>query len=159
MRTIRTKVYKFSELSESAKEKAIEWHLNTDNGDYSFAWDNVKEDAKEIGLNIIELSDHRENKGEFVNDAQYTAEKIISEHGNTCQTYKTASQFIHDRERLDIDEQDEELEELEVQFLHDILEDYRIMYNNDIEYQNSEEYAIESITANEYEFKADGTRF
>lgn len=28
MRTVRTKVYKFSELSEQAKEKAIEWYRN-----------------------------------------------------------------------------------------------------------------------------------
>ena len=47
MRTIETTVYKFSELSEAAKEKAIE-NWNRDGLDYEW-WDAVYEDAKTIG--------------------------------------------------------------------------------------------------------------
>ena len=43
-RTIRTKVYKFEELSEQAKEKAIEWYRNSDN---DFCWsDEILETVK-----------------------------------------------------------------------------------------------------------------
>ena len=47
-------------------------------------------------------------------------------------------------------------EEMEEDFLQSLLEDYRIMYNKDIEYQNSDEYISETIEANEYEFTKDG---
>jgi hypothetical protein len=33
------------------------------------------------------------------------------------------------------------------------------MYNNDIDYQNSDAYIIETIEANEYEFTKEGNRF
>lgn len=54
MRTVRTKVYKFSELSEQAKEKAIESFYNI-NVDYEY-WDSTYEDFKlfceTIGLTV-----------------------------------------------------------------------------------------------------------
>lgn len=46
MRTIRTKVYKFNELSETAQEKAIE-KLSDINVDYEW-WDATFEDFKEL---------------------------------------------------------------------------------------------------------------
>jgi len=173
MRTIRTKVYQFSELSESAKKKAIEWYLSTN--DVSFAWDNTKEDAEQIGLKIESLDDHRPNTGEFIESAESTAQQIIENHGKHCETYKTAAAFLEDRDELVTKhsdgintnkvaeynewEFDQECDELEEEFLKSILEDYRIMYNNDIDHENSDEYIIEQITVNGYEFKADGTRF
>jgi len=48
MRTIRTKVYQFSELSEQAKQKAIEWGYDL-NVSYGW-WESVYEDAEQIGL-------------------------------------------------------------------------------------------------------------
>ena len=47
MRTIKTKVYKFSELSDEAKEKAVErWNQD---GPFEGWWEFVEEDAKNIG--------------------------------------------------------------------------------------------------------------
>lgn len=174
MRTIRTKVYKFNELSEDAKQKAIQWYRNG-NYDDSFAWDNVVEDAAQIGLIIHSLDDHRPNKGEFETSAFEVSCKIVQEHGQMCDTYKTAVQFgiewadlvkkhsdgidiykVAEENEYDFDN---EADELEKGFLQSILEDYRIMYNKDIEYQNSDEYIIDAITANEYEFTQDGKRF
>ena len=159
MRTIRTKVYQFSELSEKAKQTAIEWGADL-NVDFDW-WDSVYEDAANIGLKITGFDIGRGSycNGDFTEDAQYTGEKIIKEHGNKCETYYTASEFISNREKLDIDEQEEELEELEQEFLKSLLEDYRIILQKEYEYQTSEEAIIETIEANEYEFKADGTRF
>ena len=159
MRTIRTKVYQFSELSKDAQQKAIEVMAEI-NVDHDW-WQSVYEDAANIGLKITGFDIDRGSycKGEFIEDAQYTGEKILSEHGKICETYKTASEFIADREKLDIDEQENELEELEMEFLNSLLEDYRIMLTKEYEYQTSEAAIIETIEANEYEFKADGTRF
>ena len=173
-RTIRTKVYQFSELSESAKTKAIEWYLRN-NDDNEFAWDDTKEDAEQIGLKIHSLDDHRPNNGEFIESAESCANQIIENHGAMCETYKTAAAFLKERDELvskhsdGIDtskvaedneyEFDQECDELEEEFLKSILEDYRIIYNENVDYENSDKAAIEAIEANEYEFKADGTRF
>ena len=47
MRTISTKVYKFSELSDEAKEKAVaKWN---EDGPFEDWWEFVEEDAKNIG--------------------------------------------------------------------------------------------------------------
>ena len=48
---------------------------------------------------------------------------------------------------------------IEDNFLQQLLEDYRIMYNNQIDYENSSLYAIEMIETNEYEFTKEGNRF
>ncbi len=170
-RTIRTKVYKFEELSKQAKDKAIEWYQNTDNLDYQFIWDNIKDDAKEIGLKLISLSDHNKNEGEFLLAANEVAQNIFNNHGEICETYKTAEKFMKewqpvfneymnsDSDEYETLDSENKIQELEEEFLRSLLEDYRIMYNADIDYQNSKGYAIETIIANEYEFTIDGKQF
>lgn len=176
MRTIRTKVYKFSELSESAKQKAIEkmHDINFSWGDW---WENVYEDAAQIGLKITGFDIDRGSycKGEFLEDANYTANKIIQEHGHTCETYKTASGFLQDwsnlvekysdgieKDKVAEDNEyefDKDADDLENEFLKSICEDYRINLQKEYEYLSSEDAIIETIEANEYEFTKDGNRF
>lgn len=166
MRTIRIKLYKFNELSESAKEKAIEnFRINNYNDD-EFIWDQIQDDAKEINLEIISLDDNRRNEGQFVYSGEDTAKLILEKHGKDCDTYKTAENFLHEwepaKEKFERENEgwyfryENEGEEMEEDFLQSLLEDYRIMYNKDIEYQNSDEYISETIEANEYEFTKDG---
>jgi len=164
MRTIRTKVYQFSELNKPAQEKAINWFLNS--FDDSLAWDDIKQDAKEIGLNILRLDTHRRNDGYFNLSAHEVAANIIRDHGGECETYKTAQSFLDsvneiqsNYPEMEGEEYESKMIEAEDDFLQSLLEDYRIMLNHQIEYEQSEEFAIENIEANEYEFKADGTRF
>jgi len=172
MRTVRTKVYSFNELSEQAKEKAIEWFLS---GNESFAFSDTVEDAEHVGLIITSLEDHRPSKGSFQNSALETAQLIIDNHGEHCETHKTAKQFLAERDALvekysdgiQLDtvsegneyEFDSECDELEDEFLKSILEDYRIICNNQMDYENTDKYAIDGIVANEYEFQQDGTKF
>ena len=173
MRTVRQKVFKFSELSDDAKQKAIDWYR--DGEDYCFLGDNIVSDAKEVGLKIISLDDYRANHGEFINSATITAEACINNHGNTCETYKEAEKFLIEKSDLvkkysdgvDVEqvsedneyEFDKEFDELEADFLHDLLECYRIMYNDQVDYQNSDEYVTENLILNEYEFTQDGKIF
>lgn len=171
MRTIRTKVYKFDELSEDAKQKAIEEFCNI-NVDYEW-WDSVYYDAENIGLKITGFDIDRGSycNGEFNLAAPEVAANIIREHGDMCETYKTASSFIEewqpvfnnymDENSEDYESRDSEdkLLELETEFLNSLLEDYRIILQNEYEYLTSEESIIETIQINEYEFKADGTLF
>ena len=174
-RTIRTKVYKFDELNEDAKQKAIE-SLSDINVNYDW-WQFVYEDAKNVGIQINGFDIDRESycKGIFIESANYTANKIKFEHGENCETYKTAISFISDWDKLvakysdgkntdKVTEDNEydfdnEADELENEFLNSICEDYRVMLSNEYDYLTSEEAIIETIRANEYEFTADGRRF
>ncbi len=164
MRTIRTKVYKFNELTEEGQQKAIE-NLSDINVDYSW-WESTYEDAANIGLKItsFDLDRNRHAKGEFITSAAETAELIQSNHGKDCETYKTATTFLNDLNELtgkhenieDVNEND--IEELEDEFLKSLLEDYSIMLQKECDYLQSKEAIIETIEANDYEFYANGIR-
>lgn len=171
MRTeiIERKLYKFEELSEEGKEKAIE-KLYDINIDYDW-WDSVYEDAKNIGLKIEEFDIDRGAycKGKFIESAEECAHKIIDDHGESCETYKTAEEYLKQRdimvntaekdengELIDEYELDNELDDLDREFLKSLCEDYRIMLQHEYEYLTSEEAIKETIEANEYEFTENG---
>lgn len=171
MRTVRIKVLKFEELDAMAKQKAIEWYMSGFNDDAEICRQDSREDAKQIGLKIISLDDHRANEGEFLISAAETAKLIFANHGEQCDTYKTALDFTKsiqeiekkaEAENKDGDEEyyfSEEIEEAEKEFLQSLLEDYRIMLNKDIDYRSSEEYISEHMQANDYEFTEEGNYF
>jgi len=168
MRTIRTKVYQFSELSKQAKQKAIEVCADY-NVSYDW-WESTYEDAANIGLKITGFDIDRGSycKGEIIGTHEETAKLIIEQHGEQCDTYTTAKDFLkaldeiadkYKNEGEDNWDEQSEIEEAEEDFLKSLLEDYRIILQNEYEYQTSEEAIIETIQANEYEFTADGRRF
>ena len=172
MRTIKTKVYTFEELSEEAKEKVIE-NLYTINVDFDW-WMFTYEDAERAGLKItsFDLDRNRHAEGDFLDTAWICADKITKEHGENCETYKTAKEFLNswnvlvekysDGIKTDIvkeeneGEFDREADELENEFLNSIVEDYSMMLQKEYEYQMSDEAIIETIEANEYEFTENG---
>ncbi len=96
MRTVRTKVYKFDELSKEAQQKAIE-RLSDINVDYDW-WQSTYEDAANIGLKItgFDLDQNRHAKGEFTLSANEVAANIFRDHGDSCTTYKTATVFMEE---------------------------------------------------------------
>jgi hypothetical protein len=169
--TTRT-IYTFDELLDSAKEKAIDG-LRYSNIDYEW-WDQTYEDAKNIGLKIdgFGLDRDRHAKGSFIEDAIYCANKIIAEHGEMCETHKTAKAFLSDwaelvtkySDGINTDQVaedneykfDKEADELEREFLKSILEDYSIILQNDMEYLTSDEAILELIESMEYEFTEEG---
>jgi hypothetical protein len=171
MRTIRTKVYQFSELTQTAKDKAVQ-QFDSINVDYDW-WQSTYEDAANIGLKItsFDLDRNRNAKGEFTLSANEVAQNIFNNHGEECETYKTAQTFMEtwqpvfneymdeNSDNYESPEHEQLLQNFEEDFLNDILEDYSIMLQKECEYLQSEAAIIETIKANEYEFKADGTRF
>ena len=172
MKTIEIKIYKFSELSEGAKEKAIN-NLRDINVDYDW-WDCTYDDAKEAGLKInsFDLDRNRHATGEFIETGFECASKIIKNHGEMCETYKTAKEFLNDYEEMFekyedpqkpgyVAEEyesdfDNDLDELEKEFLKSILENYSILLQQESEYLMSDESIIETIEINDYDFTADG---
>jgi len=175
MRTVRTKVYKFEELTTEAQNKAIQ-SFGDINVDYDW-WNSVYDDAEQIGLEIKEFNIDRGSycKGEFIYPAYDVANKIKENHGQTCETYKTAIAFIAEWDALVVKhsdgittdkvaedndyEFDQEAEDIENEFLKSICEDYRIMLSKEYDYLTSNEAIIDSIKANEYEFTKEGNQF
>lgn len=170
MRTVRTKVYKFYELTPEAQNKAVE-RLYDINIDYRW-WDYIFEDAETVGIKITEFDTDHYCKGKFIEDAIFTATAINKNHGEQCDTYKTAETFTSERDNIVesapkdengdfVDEHalDIQLDEIESEFLKSILEDYRIMLKKQYEYLASREAIIETIQANEYEFYQNGNTY
>lgn len=174
MRTVRTKVYKFDELSKEAQETAIEklWDLNVD---YSW-WELTYEDASQIGLKITSFDiDKGQIEGDLLWSCREIADAIISDHGNATDTFKLATNFLHDYDQIvtkysdgvDLDrvaedneyESDQEFDELEENFKEDLLNSYLGMLENEYNYLISKEAITESIQANGYEFTQDGKMY
>ncbi len=168
MKTRTINVYEFKELSDEAKKKAIE-KLSSINVDFEW-WDATYMDAENIGLKItsFDLDRNRHAKGSFMESGLTTANKIITEHGDQCESYKTAKSFLDEylpkREAWEkenegwyFDDEDEGVD-LRDEFLKSILEDYAMMLEKEYEYQTSREAIIESIEANEYEFDEEGNQ-
>lgn len=164
MREVTVKLYEYSELSDKAKEKARDWYLEHAL-EYEW-WDVVYEDAENIGLKIKEFDLDRGAycRGNVVTSIPEVIEKILSDHGEKTETYKTAKEFepvfkalekMRDDDAADFDTK---WDEAEREFLHAIFEDYRIMLQKEADYLTSDEAITEAIEANQYEFNEDGTR-
>jgi hypothetical protein len=159
MKEIIVKVYQYSELNEKAKEKARDWFL--DGSSFDWEWDSLKEDAKTIGLELVEWKYGCYLKAEWINAPYSVIEKIKKEHGEKCETHKTALEYEASFKALGLDEdgQQGEDENLEQDFLNALAEDYRVLADRQYEYTQSEEYIAETMEANEYTFLESGKRF
>ena len=157
--TITKTLYAFDELSESAQEHAIN-RLGGINVDQEW-WDCTYDDAENIGLEITSFSE-RDIDGGFIESAESCAYAIQAQHGPDCDTLKDADRYLSERDDLirtwpeDESGLDEKLDDLDNEFLHDLLEDYRIELCNDYDYLTSREAIVESIDANGYEFDENG---
>jgi hypothetical protein len=168
MRTIEIKAYQFAELSEKAQQKALQ-QMYEINVCYEW-WDSIYEDAKNIGIKITSFDIGRASycEGIFMLSANEVAQNILNEHGENCETYKTAEVFLknwqpifseymnENSDKYESYEAERELQEIEDDFLNCILEDYRIVLSKEYEYLTSEGAIIDTIEANEYEFTEDG---
>ncbi len=174
-RIITTPVYEFGDLDDKAKDVARDWYREGAL-DHDW-WDSTYEDAETIGLKItsfeIDRGRYAEGEFKFFGGAEQCAGLILQNHGEDCETYKTAKQYLADTAKLNAeieavdgdDETNVEYElwqdkrgELNDEFLKSLLEDYSIMLQHEYEYQLSDESADEMIRANEYTFTAQGER-
>ncbi len=164
-------LYKFDELSDDARDKAVE-DFSCTGFNYEW-WDRIYEDAATIGLVIEEfdIDCGSSCRGKWTEDVEWVATQITVNHGESCETHKDAVNFLavikagkiafeampdYDPGYEEYDESGGYVEHQKV-FQYAILEDYRIMLQKDYEYLTSREAIIETIKANEYEFTEDGT--
>jgi hypothetical protein len=166
MREITTKVYTFDELPDKVKEKARDWYRQ--GIDYEW-WDSAYADAENVGIEIQYFDlDRMTCTGKFIEGAEYTADQILSHHGDLTYTRELAEQFL-ERRNLIIDEAprdeggftdtlalDSALNALEKEFLRGLLTEYMSLLGKEWEYINSDEAVDRIIIANDYEFTEDG---
>jgi len=172
MRTVTKTVYRFHELSDGAKARAID-ELYDINVNYEW-WDFVYDEATRLGFIITGFDICRGSYCDikFKDSASSIACKIRQEHGENCGTFKTASAFLTAWDNLvekysdgieickvtedNEFEFDEEGDELVEEFKKDLSSDYLSILQTEYEYMTSEKAIIEAIEANEYEFDEDG---
>jgi|ERR1019366_665374 hypothetical protein len=168
---IERKLFTFDELTDRAKETARDWYRAS--GLDEDWWNFTYEDAENIGLKIKEFDIDRGSyvKAEFIASAEETAHKIEKEHGEVCETFTGAKNYLKDRDEVintaPTDENgdyvseyelDQKLDDLDHEFLKALQEDYRIMLQKSYEYLQSNESVDENICINEYEFLENGKR-
>lgn len=154
MKIIEIKVFTFDELSDEAKERARAWYRE---GALSYDWwETTYEDAERVGLKLtsFSLDRNRHAKGRFIMSARDCANSIVENHGETCETHKSAQSFLN----AALATPRAEFEDLENEFLKSILEDYSIILQKEYEYLLSDEQVDESIKANDYTFTESGKR-
>jgi hypothetical protein len=171
MKTVTVTLFAINELTDEVKSKVLDKfrEINVDD----IWWDGIYDDAKDIGLKItsFDLDRNRHAEGKFLLAANEVAQNILNNHGVSCETYKTASSFMEDwqpifnnymdesSEKYESKEAEEQLIEMEEDFLNSLLEDYSIMLQNQCEYLTTDEAVEETLTINEYQFLENGKRF
>ena len=170
MKQVTINVYKFNELSEEGKKKALKNYADI-NVDYGW-WDYIYEDAKKIGLKITSFELYPSYiTSKKINHCIEIANKILKNHGEG-ETHKLATQFLKEWDELvekysdgvnkdrvkegNEDIFDEKAEQLEDWFLTKLDKCYSSMLLNDYEHRTSEEGIIETFEANDYDFTDNG---
>jgi len=156
MKTIEIILYKFDELSEAAQQNAIN-KLSDINVDYDW-WESTYQDAQSIGLKItsFDLDRNRHADGHFLKSSLEVAELIKENHGESCNTYSLADGFLAAYDNILNDEENQDLDEVENEFLKELLEEYSIILQNESEYLQSDDAIKETILANDYDFTENG---
>ena len=169
--TLTLTLYKFEELSDDAKQKAVDSMRNI-NVDHDW-WDYIYEDADNVGLEITEFDIYRGTiKGKLNEDLLVSCKTVRTDHGKDCDTFKTAKQYLAEycdgfikwlsENEVDIEESrldsfedytwSSEAQVIANEYEKALLEDYLSILRKDYEYFTSDDMVIETIEANEYLF-------
>ena len=169
MKQVTIECKKFHEWDEETQERIISEHRDI-NVDRDW-WISTYEDASNVGIKItgfaLDRNRHCTGKIDYPFD---TAKKIVEEHGESCETYKTSKSYLEDYNKImsyeatgteeeeEIIDKDieEEIRDLDEEFIKSILEDYSIMLQREYEYLQEDEAIISTFEANEYEFDKEG---
>jgi hypothetical protein len=163
-RTIETTIYTFDELTGEAQKHAIS-ELSDINVGRDW-WDCVFDDAKQVGLKITEFDNYKCSI-EFIKPPLEVAELIIKEHGEMCDTYKLAANYIKEIAIIstshtntttgELTSTGEVLkEEANSAFLYALRVKYHSKLMEEYEYLTSAEGIRDTILCNEYEFTVNG---
>ena len=178
---IETTVYEYHELpTETAKAKAREW-LSEAATDCEW-YEPEYQDAQDVRLKITGFDLYQrgitiEIEIEIETSAPEVAEAITGNHGNTCETWKAAHDYLRDlkalgeapdSEETSIESPDyqyryeqwnEAKEKLDADFLKNLRRCYLHLLDQEYEYLTSDEHLAEFAESNGYTFTEMGKRF
>lgn len=145
MKTLTYKVYKFNELTEESKDRAVQTYYDINVEDDW--WNMTYEDAERIGLKItsFDIGRARDIEGDFVDEPVKVAQSIKGEHGKSCDTYKVAIKYLDSTAY-----EDDEV------FKQDVLDCYLKQLDNEYAHLISEDTIVETFKANDYDFLENG---
>ena len=151
-------VYDFDELSEGAKDKAVE-KFSDINVDFDW-WDSIYDDAHCVGLEITGFDLYRQERdGKLTDSVLGSIQAIKKNHGKKTDTYKLALQYEKLAKKHEADSDDDYDEEFIDEYRQALLHVYFEMFQEEYNYLTSKEAIIETIQANEYGFLKDGKFF
>ena len=184
MKEVTIKAYSYDELSDKAKENAVNHYMEGLVGDW---WhENAYDDAKEFCLDIQEFDIYRNYcNAKFVYDADETAKAIIDGAGGRLfdiaedyqkevselfkgySDYDKYQEWLRERDYTldDLEFEDWVIEETDYQddkesagneFLRELEEYYLSYLKTDYEYLHSEEYIEDFYELNDYLFDING---
>jgi hypothetical protein len=182
--TVTYKVFKFSELSEDAKKKAIEhfYNINVDFDWWDFTYESIKESLEEVGLSCkkiyfsldrdehIELSDLR-----FTDVTKFIHSKIDDKVKQSlidiADIYVSQSCGRHTINHIEsngygfyarcprVNKAVDSLIDQCNEVLNAMMNDFIAQLRAEYEYLTSEESIVETIECNEYEFLENGSLY
>lgn len=159
METITLNIYKFSELSGKAQTYVLDKYRDV-MIDYQW-WDFIYEDAQRLGLEISAFDIYYKTISiEYTDDAEDTANKIVSEWGQGTDMYLLASTFLEEYTKLvTADEQDDDdIKYIQDEFLRQLGEEFLSMLDKEYEWRTSDEAITEYLEDNQYMFTKNGTQ-
>ena len=159
METITIDIYKVSELSGKVQTYVLDKYRDVMT-DYQW-WDFLYEDARRLGLEISAFDTYYKTISiEYTDDAEDTANNILSEWGEGTDMYLLASTFLQEYTKLvTADEQDDDdIKYIQDEFLRELGEEFLSMLDKEYEWRTSDEAITEYLEDNQYMFTANGTQ-
>jgi hypothetical protein len=156
MKTIEIKLYQFNELSEKAQENAIQ-NYKESCADYDWYEPTLDMFSSQFGIVIKSFDLYKE---EIELDFKYNLDEIcksfVYEFNNNsiAELAKNYLRSVDAQLSLGID--DDMMEDMEALFIKDLEEEILSWLDNEYEYLQSEEYIVQTIEDNGYEFTEDG---
>ena len=152
----KTNVYAYGELSETAKEQAVN-SLFDINAGYQW-WELTCEQFENVGINVKACSDYRAEI-ELLDMAERVASNIVKNYDQSADIYDTATYFLQTYHDLELNDYGDDNDALEYDFIRSLAEDVRITMDKEYQYLTSEAFVVETIVANDYEFTKLGDVF
>lgn len=164
MKTIKINLYAYDELTDDAKEKALERFADINVSDELW-YEHMMEESKDLGFDITSFDIDRGSitLGKFTESFEEIAKRIIANHGEKCDTYIDATNYLKDLAEIisahdedTVDEFERAKDALDEAYERALAIEYLSMLKHEYDYQTSREAVEETIMCNDYQFTEDG---
>jgi hypothetical protein len=158
MQTIEVTLYKFDELSDKAKEFAVQdnIHILTDFGSYWY--ETLIQELKDVGISAGSFDlNRREIEVDFYEDMNDVCANVVkdfkgSEIAEMCASYLTSVEA-----QLAFDETDDDmLQDMEMAFIYDLKFEILNMFQREYDYLTDADVIADYLLTNEYDFDING---